>query len=79
MRTWRGLVRLSARRTGSVSRVERAMTLLADRGDDPLFFAVGWGLGVHHQTVQRRTSNDADRDGATAVLVYPPRVPAGNQ
>jgi hypothetical protein len=32
--------------------MERARILLANRGD-PSFFAVGRGLGVHHQTAQR--------------------------
>ena len=39
-------------RTEPASRVERARMLLAYR-DDPSFFAVAQGMGVHHQTVQR--------------------------
>ena len=39
-------------RTETASRVERARMLLAYR-DDPSFFAVAQGMGVHHQTVQR--------------------------
>src|SRR6266481_3191649 len=39
-------------RTEPASRVERARILLAYR-EDPSFFAVGGGLGLHHQTVQR--------------------------
>jgi transposase len=39
-------------RTEPASRVERARMLLAYR-DDPSFFAVAQGIGVHHQTVQR--------------------------
>src|SRR5579864_3024605 len=39
-------------RTEPASRVERARILLAYR-EDPLFFAVGRQLGLHHQTVQR--------------------------
>jgi hypothetical protein len=37
------------------SRVERARILLPYR-EDPSFFAVSRALGLHHQTVQRRTS-----------------------
>ena len=39
-------------RTEPASRVERARMLLAYR-EDPSFFAVAQGMGVHHQTVQR--------------------------
>src|SRR5712691_8966190 len=39
-------------RTEPASRVERARILLAYR-EDPSFFAVGRGLGLHHQTIQR--------------------------
>jgi transposase len=39
-------------RTEPASRVERARILLA-YSEDPSFFAVGRGLGLHHQTVQR--------------------------
>jgi transposase len=46
------LVSISRSRTEPASRVERARMLLAYR-EDPSFFAVGHGLGVHHQTVQR--------------------------
>jgi transposase len=46
------LVSITRSRTESASRVERARMLLAYR-EDPSFFAVGHGLGVHHQTVQR--------------------------
>ncbi len=40
--------------------------LLAYR-EDPSFFAVGVGLGVHHQTVQRCVAR-AMADGALAAL-----------
>ena len=46
------LVSITRSRTEPASRVERARMLLAYR-EDPSFFAVGHGLGVHHQTVQR--------------------------
>ena len=46
------LTAISRSRTEAASRVERAQMLLAYR-DNPSFFAVGQGLGVHHQTVQR--------------------------
>ena len=39
-------------RTEPASRVERERMLLAYR-EDPSFFAVAQGMGVHHQTVQR--------------------------
>ncbi len=68
------VVRLSAiarSRTESASRVERARMLLAYR-DDPSFFAVGRGLGVHHQTVQRCIER-AIADGAMAALADRPR------
>lgn len=39
-------------RTELASRVSRAQMPLAYR-ENPLFRAVGQGLGVHHQTVQR--------------------------
>ncbi len=68
------VVRLSAiarSRTELASRVERARMLLAYR-DDPSFFAVGRGLGVHHQTVQRCIER-AIADGAMAALADRPR------
>src|SRR3981189_1523135 len=46
------LVSMTRSRTEPASRVERARVLLAYR-EDPSFFAVGYALGVHHQTVQR--------------------------
>jgi transposase len=46
------LTALSRSRTEPARRVERARMLLAYR-ENPSFFAVGQGLGVHHQTVER--------------------------
>jgi hypothetical protein len=46
------LTALSRSRTEPASRVSRAQMLLAYRGN-PSFCAVGRGLGVHHQTVER--------------------------
>src|ERR1700756_5167653 len=46
------LMAITRSRTEPASRVERARMLLAYR-DDPSFFAVAQGMGVHHQTVQR--------------------------
>ena len=63
-------------RTEPASRVERARILLAYR-EDPSFFAVGQGLGLHHQTVQRCVER-AVAEGAMAALddrVRPGREP----
>src|SRR6266702_17537 len=46
------LTAISRSRTEAASRVERAQMLLAYR-ENPSFFAVGKGLGAHHQVVQR--------------------------
>src|SRR6202035_1836377 len=46
------LLSVSRSRTEPASRVQRAQMLLAYR-ETPSFFAVGQGVGVHHQTVQR--------------------------
>jgi hypothetical protein len=46
------LLSVSRSRTEPASRVQRAQMLLAYR-ENPSFFAVGRGVGVHHQTVQR--------------------------
>ena len=46
------LLSVSRSRTEPASRVQRAQMLLAYR-ENPSFFAVGQGVGVHHQTVQR--------------------------
>ena len=46
------LAAISRSRTEPASRVERAQMLLAYR-KNPSFFAVGKGLGAHHQVVQR--------------------------
>jgi transposase len=58
-------------RTEPASRVERARILLAYR-EDPSFFAVGRGLGLHHQTVQRCVER-AVVEGALAALDDRPR------
>ena len=57
---------ISRSRTEPAGRVCRARMLLAYR-EDPSFFAVGVGLGVHHQTVQRCVAR-AMTDGALAAL-----------
>jgi transposase len=57
---------ISRSRTEPAGRVCRARMLLAYR-EDPSFFAVGVGLGVHHQTVQRCVAR-AMADGALAAL-----------
>jgi transposase len=57
---------ISRSRTEPAGRVCRARMLLAYRAD-PSFFAVGVGLGVHHQTVQRCVAR-AMTDGALAAL-----------
>src|SRR6202050_4878013 len=46
------LLSISRSRTEPASRVQRAQMLLAYR-ENPSFFAVGQGVGGHHQTVQR--------------------------
>jgi hypothetical protein len=53
------------------SRVERARILLAYR-EDPSFFAVGRGLGLHHQTFQRCVER-AVAEGPMAALDDRPR------
>jgi len=58
-------------RTEPASRVERARILLAYR-EDPSFFAVGQGLGLHHQTVQRCVER-AVAEGPLAALDDRPR------
>src|SRR5438552_10072669 len=58
-------------RTEPASRVERARILLAYR-EDPSFFAVGQGLGLHHQTVQRCVER-AVAEGPMAALDDRPR------
>ena len=58
-------------RTEPASRVERARILLAYR-EDPSFFAVGRGLGLHHQTVQRCVER-AVVEGPMAALDDRPR------
>ena len=58
-------------RTEPASRVERARVLLAYR-EDPSFFAVGQGLGLHHQTVQRCVER-AVAEGPLAALDDRPR------
>src|SRR5262249_57652432 len=58
-------------RTEPASRVERARILLAYR-DEPSCFAVGWAVGVHHQTVQRCVER-AVAYGAVAALDDRPR------
>src|SRR5256884_4705627 len=62
---------LSRSRTEPASRVERAQMLLAYR-ENPSFFAVGQGAGVHHQTVQRCIER-ALADGPLAALDDRPR------
>ena len=57
---------ISRSRTEPAGRVCRARMLLGYR-EDPSFFAVGVGLGVHHQTVQRCVAR-AMTDGALAAL-----------
>src|SRR5437660_3474294 len=57
-------------RTEPASRVERARILLAYR-EDPSFFAVGQGLGLHHQTVQRCVER-AVAEGPQAFLAEQP-------
>ncbi len=57
---------ISRSRTEPAGRLCRARMLLAYR-EDPSFFAVGVGLGVHHQTAQRCVAR-AMRDGALAAL-----------
>jgi transposase len=57
---------ISRSRTEPAGRVCRARMLLAYR-EDPSYFAVGVGLGVHHQTVQRCVAR-AMTDGALAAL-----------
>src|SRR5258708_26231418 len=49
---WVALGAICGSRAEQASRVERARMLLALR-EDASFFAVGQGLGVHHQTAQR--------------------------
>src|SRR5438105_13400485 len=58
-------------RTEPASRVERARILLAYR-EDPSFCAVGQGLGLHHQTVQRCVER-AVAEGPLAALDDRPR------
>src|SRR5262252_2289363 len=58
-------------RTEPASRVERAKILLAYR-ENPSFFAVGRGVGVHHQTAQRCVER-ALAYGAMAALDDLPR------
>ncbi|HWN76477.1 MAG TPA: helix-turn-helix domain-containing protein [Bradyrhizobium sp.] len=62
-------------RTEPASRVERARILLAYR-EDPSFFAVGRGLGLHHQTVQRCVER-AVVEGPMAALDDRPRPGRG--
>jgi transposase len=57
---------ISRSRTEPAGRVCRARMLLAYL-ENPSFFAVGVGLGVHHQTVQRCVAR-AMTDGALAAL-----------
>src|SRR5947207_12992061 len=65
------LTALSRSRTEPASRVSRASMLLAYR-EDPLFFAVGRRLGVHHLTVQGCIER-AVAYGALAAVVDRPR------
>jgi transposase len=65
------LTALSRSRTEPASRVSRAAMLLAYR-EAPSFYAVGQGLGVHHQTVQRCVER-AVAYGALAALDDRPR------
>jgi transposase len=65
------LTALSRSRSEPASRVSRAAMLLAYR-EAPSFYAVGQGLGVHHQTVQRCVER-AVAYGALAALDDRPR------
>ena len=61
-------------RTEPASRVERARILLAYR-EDPSVFAVGQGLGLYHQTVQRCVERTV-AEGPLAALDDRPREAA---
>src|SRR5215472_10131493 len=65
------LTAIARSRTEPAARVERARALLAYR-NDPLFFAVGFALGLHHQTVQRCIER-AVAHGVLAALDDSPR------